>query len=59
MMMKTLAIFAAAAAAGVFALTGPALAGIPVPAPEAGVGLGAMALIGTGYLYLKRRISRG
>ena len=58
-MMKKLAIFAAASAAGIFALTGPALAGIAVPAPEAGIGLGAMALVGTGYLYLKRRISRG
>jgi len=57
--MGKLAIFAAATAAGIFALTGPALAGLPVPAPEAGMGLGAMGLIGTGYLYLKRRITRG
>lgn len=56
--MKKLAIFAAATTAGIFALTGPALAGIAVPAPEAGVGLGAMALIGVGYLYLKRRVTR-
>ncbi|HMG46912.1 MAG TPA: hypothetical protein VK614_05580 [Allosphingosinicella sp.] len=56
--MGKLTIFAAAATAGFFALTGSALAGIGVPAPEAGVGLGSMALIGSGYLYLKRRITR-
>jgi hypothetical protein len=56
--MRKLSIFAAAATAGIFALAGPAIAGVAVPAPEAGIGLGAMALIGTGYLYLKRRVTR-
>lgn len=38
----------------------PALAGcvVPTPAPVAGVGLGAIALMGLGYRALKRRIDR-
>ena len=56
--MRQLAIFATATTAGIFALTGPAFAGVAVPAPEAGIGLGAIALIGAGYLYLKRRVTR-
>ena len=51
-------LFAAAFTAGICLGVAPAIAGIAVPAPEAGVGMGAMALVGTGYLYLKRRISR-
>ena len=41
------------------AAASPALAGIiaPTPAPVAGVGIGAVALIGLGYRALKRRIS--
>ena len=36
----------------------PALAGVaPTPAPIAGVGIGAVALIGLGYRALKRRIN--
>lgn len=36
----------------------PALAGIPqTPAPVAGVGIGAVVLIGIGYRALKRRIN--
>ena len=35
----------------------PAFAGQPVPAPIAGVGIGAVALIGIGYRVLKRRIN--
>ena len=57
-MARQFALFAAASVAGICLGAAPAIAGIPVPAPEAGVGLGAMALVGTGYLYLKRRISR-
>jgi hypothetical protein len=57
-MTRQQALFTAALAAGICLGAAPAIAGIPVPAPEAGIGLGAMALIGTGYLYLKRRISR-
>ena len=36
----------------------PAYAGAPVPTPEAGAGLAAMALMGAGYYYLKRRTGR-
>jgi hypothetical protein len=57
-MMKKLATFAAAFAAGVSAAASPALAGIATPAPEDGIGLAALALVGTGYMYLKRRLSR-
>ena len=42
------------------ALASPAIAGSvnPVPAPIAGVGIGAVAIIGLGYRALKRRIHR-
>jgi hypothetical protein len=37
----------------------PALAGLPqTPAPVAGIGIGAIALIGFGYRALKSRIGR-
>lgn len=41
-------------------LASPALAGAvnPVPGPIAGVGVGAVALLGLGYRALKRRIHR-
>jgi hypothetical protein len=40
------------------ATASPALAGIsPTPAPIAGIGIGAVALIGLGYRVLKRRIN--
>lgn len=36
----------------------PAFAGLtPVPAPIAGVGIGAVVLVGIGYRALKRRIN--
>ena len=35
----------------------PAFAGQPVPAPIAGVGIGAVILVGIGYRALKRRIN--
>jgi hypothetical protein len=39
--------------------TSPVLAGIPpTPAPVAGVGIGAVALMGIGYRALKRRIDK-
>jgi hypothetical protein len=38
------------------ALASPALAGNGAPAPIAGVGIGAVALIGLGYRALKKRI---
>jgi hypothetical protein len=58
MMTKQLALLTAALAAGVCLAATPALAGIAVPAPEDGAGLAALSLVGTGYLYLKRRLSR-
>jgi len=40
-------------------LASPALAGVaPTPAPIAGVGVGAVLLIGFGYRALKSRIGR-
>ncbi|MEA3030436.1 MAG: hypothetical protein QOJ53_2007 [Sphingomonadales bacterium] len=57
-MTRQHALFTATLAAGICLGAAPAMAGMGIPAPEAGIGLGAMALIGTGYLYLKRRISR-
>jgi hypothetical protein len=57
-MSRQLALFTAALAAAICLGAAPAIAGNAVPAPEAGLGMGAMALVGTGYLYLKRRISR-
>ena len=43
---------------GLAALATPALAGAIVPSPEIGAGLAAMALIGAGYAYLRRRSAR-
>jgi hypothetical protein len=42
------------------ASAGPAIAGplVSTPAPIAGVGIGAVVLIGAGYRALKRRIDR-
>lgn len=39
-------------------LATPAQAGCIVPAPAAGVGLGALALLGVGYRALRKRIDR-
>jgi hypothetical protein len=36
----------------------PALAGMVVPAPAAGVGIAALALLGFGYRALRKRIDR-
>ena len=49
-MKLKLALFASIAA-----LSGPALAGAPAPSPEIGAGIAAMALIGAGYAFLRRR----
>jgi len=57
-MARQFLFFGAAFSAGICLDVAPAIAGIPVPEPEAGIGMVAMALVGTGYLYLKRRISR-
>ncbi len=48
LLIASLAVFAAA----------PAYAFEVVPGPEAGASLGAMALVVTGYLGLRRRIGR-
>ncbi len=51
--------FTAAAFAILLTEAAPAFAGItPTPAPIAGIGLGAVALIGLGYRALKRRAGR-
>lgn len=52
MKLKT-ALFAAFAT-----VAAPAFAGTAVPSPEIGAGIGAMALIGAGYAYLRRRAAR-
>ena len=44
--------------AGFAALATPAFAGVPAPSPEIGAGLAAMAVIGAGYAYLRRRSAR-
>jgi hypothetical protein len=36
----------------------PAWAGAPIPAPVAGVGIGALALLALGYRSLRKRIDR-
>lgn len=36
----------------------PAWAGLPIPAPVAGVGIGALAVLAAGYVALRRRIDR-
>ncbi len=51
--------FTAAAFTLLLTEAAPAFAGLPAtPAPIAGVGLGAIALIGLGYRALKRRAQR-
>lgn len=52
MRLKT-ALFAAFAT-----MATPAFAGSAVPSPEIGAGIAAMALIGAGYAYLRRRSAR-
>jgi hypothetical protein len=49
-MKLKLALFGSIAALG-----SPALAGFPAPSPEIGAGIAAMALIGAGYAFLRRR----
>lgn len=41
----------------VAATSAPAFAGVAVPAPVAGVGIGAVILVGIGYRALKSRIN--
>jgi MYXO-CTERM domain-containing protein len=52
-MKLKLALFAAIAAVAT-----PAFAGTPAPSPEIGAGLAAMALVGAGYAFLRRRSAR-
>ena len=56
--MKNMALFGAALVAGICSAASPALAGLPAPGPEAGIGLAAMSLVGTGYYFLKQRLNR-
>ena len=44
--------------AALAALATPAFAGSTVPAPEIGAGIAAMALVGAGYAFLRRRSAR-
>ena len=53
--MKAKIFFAATLTA--FAAS-PAFAGVPVPGPEAGIGLASMALAGVGYVWLRKRVGR-
>ena len=41
--------------ASLAAVSAPAFAGLTVPSPEIGAGLAAMAVIGAGYAFLRRR----
>lgn len=52
-MKLKIALFASLAA-----MATPAFAGAVVPSPEIGAGLAAMAVIGAGYAYLRRRSAR-
>ena len=45
------------AVASLGSLSHPALAGMPIPAPEIGIGMGSMVLIGASYIYLRRRLN--
>ena len=47
-----------AAAVAIVTVADPAFATPPLPAPIAGIGIGALAAIGIGYRALKRRIGR-
>ncbi len=57
-MNRSFLLFSGAVCAAASAAAGPAFAGTVVPTPEVGAGLAAMAVVGSGYLYLKRRIHR-
>lgn len=54
--MRTSSLFIVALSSAAF--SAPVYAGVAVPGPEAGMGLGAMAIVGAGYLYLKKRLNR-
>lgn len=57
--MNKLKLLDALAVAGmVIAVSTPAQAGCITPAPVAGVGLAAMAVLGLGYRALRNRIDR-
>lgn len=42
-------------AAAIAAIAGPAHAGFAAPTPEAGAGLAALAMLGAGYAWLRKR----
>jgi hypothetical protein len=54
--MKKVVFDTAAAAALAVVFATPAFAGCIVPAPVAGVGLGALVILGLGYRALRKRI---
>ncbi len=52
-------LFDSVAAIGIAAaVTAPAMAGALVPAPVAGVGFGALLVLGLGYRALRKRIDQ-
>lgn len=38
------------------AIASPAYAGVAIPGPEEGMGIAALAALGAGYVFLKKRI---
>ena len=57
--MRKIVALNAVAFCALAAITSPAFAGTVVtPAPVAGIGIGAVALLGMGYRALKRRAER-
>jgi hypothetical protein len=57
-MLKLKIFDTAAFVAMAFSLATAAHAGMVTPAPVAGVGIGALALLGLGYRALRKRIDR-
>lgn len=56
--MKKIVLDCSAALTIAAAVASPALAGQLVPAPVAGVGVGALVVLGIGYRALRKRIDR-
>ena len=57
MRISSLAVTSIFAVVATVVIADPAFAA-PVPAPIAGVGIGALVLVGAGYRALKRKIDR-
>jgi hypothetical protein len=58
MHMRKSLLDAAALGSVIVFTASPAWAGLPIPAPVAGVGIGALAVLAAGYVALRRRIDR-